>query len=607
MRKDSCFFLIVLLLWILLTGCAGRLAAGRGYLTEGDRLASQGRWEEALIRYAQARVKWPDDIEVEVKYRKAKLEVARFYFERGKRHLEEGTYDKALLEFEKAVILDPGFDQARQYLKETKRRKESIYYFGTALKLLKAGKVREAKNALKRSIALNPENVLAREELRKLKSQEKMRYRGHRLEIASEKPITLEFRNIKLGELFEILSKVYGINFVFDKDVRRDKRTSIFLRDASFKDALDLILLTNSLAPKVVNKNTIIVYPDTPKEHKEYRELIIRTFFLSNAEAKKVLNLIRTILKLKDAYVNEELNAIVVRGTPEVIDLAERIIEANDIPDAEVMLEVEVLEINRNKALKLGIDLSPDSITAEIPTTDGTISLRDLKGLSSGDVLLTLPAAILDIKKEDLDANILANPRIRVKNREKAKIHIGERIPIITTSVNQGVTTETVQYQDVGLKLTVEPYVHLDNEIELKIGLEVSSLGTKTVTSTGSVVFQFGTRNAESVLRLHDGETQIIGGLINDEERTTTVKVPFLGEVPVLGRLFSSKDTSNVKTDILLSITPHIVRGVVIPDEEVREFWSGRGHSFSTEPLFEEGREEVREDTKEDGGKESKE
>ena len=293
------------------------------------------------------------------------------------------------------------------------------------------------------------------------------------------------------------------------------------------------------------------------------------------------------MLKARDLQVHEELNAIVVRARPEVIELAEKILNATDLADSEVMLAVEIIEIDRNKAMNLGIDLAPDAITAAVPMTGGTIKLGDLTKLSSDSLLIGLPSAILNLKKEDLDANLLANPRIRVKNNGKAKIHIGDRVPIITTTVNQGVSTENIQYQDVGLKLNVEPNIRLDDEIDLKIGLEVSSLGTKTTTTNGSVVYQIGTRNADTTLRLHDGETQIIGGLISDEERNTVAKIPFIGEIPVLGRLFSRNESSKVKTDILLSITPHIIRRLEVPDETDAGFMSGRDEFPSTRPMLE--------------------
>ena len=248
---------------------------------------------------------------------------------------------------------------------------------------------------------------------------------------------------------------------------------------------------------------------------------------------------------------------------------------------------MDILEINRNKAQSLGINLDPAKASLSLPQGKDALSgvtgilLKDLAKVSSGDLLATLPSAILNMKMEDLDADILANPRIRVKNKEKAKIHIGERVPIITSTVNIGVTTENVQYMDVGLKLNVEPRIKPNDEIDLKISLEVSSLGTKATTTSGSVVYQIGTRNAETSLTLNDGETQIIGGLISDEERTTTLKIPGLGNIPIIGKIFSSTDKSKVKTDILLSITPHIIRRLDMPDEEATRIWSGREESPS--------------------------
>ena len=302
---------------------------------------------------------------------------------------------------------------------------------------------------------------------------------------------------------------------------------------------------------------------------------MIKIFYLTHSDAKKAVGMLKSMLKVTDISVNEKLNAIVVRARPESITLAQKILDATDLADAEVMLDVSIMEIKRNKTSNLGLDFAPDSFTAAVPVTDGTITAGALDIISGSDLLLGLPTATLNIKREDLDADILSNPRIRVKNNSKAKIHVGDRVPIITTTVNQGVSTENIQYEDVGLQLTVEPIIRHDDEIDLKLSLEVSSLGTKTVTNNGSVIYEIGTRKAQTFLRLHDGETQVIGGLISDEERSTIAKVPFFGEIPIVGRIFANSDSSTVKTEILLSITPHIIRRLEIPDSSTTSFMSG--------------------------------
>ncbi len=589
--KESFYakLLILALIAVAISGCS-TIA-----LKQANELASKGEWDEAVLKYNELREKEPSNLEYKSKYRRARFEAAQIHFLRGEEYLGQGNNEAAMIEYQAALILEPGFEKAQVSLKKTKRLMDSIYYLGKGLDLRKEGKEKEAQASFKKAVYLDPDNTAAKSELEKVKKEQRVMLDGYELDLRSTEPITIEFKDAGIKGIFEVLSKLSGVNFVFDEDVK-DTNTTVFLKNSSFQQVLNLILVTNKLARKVVSENTIIVYPATPQKAQQYEELMIKVFYLANSDAKKAVNLIKTLIRAKDIQVNEEINALVIRARPEAIELAQKILEATDLAESEVMLAVEIIEVNRNKALNLGIDLSPDTITAAAPTTNNTITLGDLRKLSSGQLLIGLPTAILNIKKEDLDANLLANPRIRVKNNSKAKIHIGDRVPIITTTVNQGVSTENIQYQDVGLKLGVEPTIRPDDEIDLKIGLEVSSLGTKTTTTNGSVAYQIGTRNAETVLRLHDGETQIIGGLINDEERNTVTKIPLLGDIPVLGRIFSRTELSKVKTDILLSITPYIVRRLEVPDENVTSFLSGKDETPSSRPMLEGFQPETQKD-----------
>lgn len=570
----------LLVLFLFFTGCtAARLTK------TAENLASAGEWDEAALIYRDLNRKDPSNLDYKIKYSRAKFEAAQLHHKRGEEYLEKGAHEAALLEFQAALMLEPSLEKTRAALDKTKKLMDSIYYLGRGLEALQNGKEREARIALKRALVLNPSNEAAALELEKLRNAQKVVMDGYELDIKSTAPITLEFRDAGVKRAFEVVSKLSGINFMFDPELR-DERVTIFLKDSTFQQALDLLLVSGKLGKKVVNDNTIVIYPSTPQKIAQYEELIIKVFYLTNSDANKAVNLLRTMLKANDIVVHDDLNAIMVRARPDVVELAQKVLDSIDLADSEVMLEVSILEINRTKAANLGIDLSPDAISASIPMTGGSITLRELGRLSSGDLLVSLPSAILNIKKEDLDANILANPRIRVKNKEKARIHIGDRVPIITTTVNQGVTSENIQYQDVGLKLLVQPTVRQGDEIDLKLGLEVSSLGTKTITSSGSVAYQIGTRNTETVLRLRDGETQVFGGLISDSERKTIAKIPLVGEVPLIGRLFSNVDGSAIKSEVLLSIKPHVIRRLEIPDEAEAGFMSGRDEFPSAKPIW---------------------
>jgi general secretion pathway protein D len=269
--------------------------------------------------------------------------------------------------------------------------------------------------------------------------------------------------------------------------------------------------------------------------------------------------------------------------------VASKVIAAHDVPEPEIMLEVEVLEVSHDRLTNLGIQF-PDSITLSTPAPAGGLTVGTLRSLSRDDLLVSPLGFGLNLKLQDTDANILASPRIRARNKEKARILIGDRVPIITNSVTPtttgpGVVTGSVQYQDVGLKVEFEPQVYNDHEVGIRIALEVSSIVKEIAGPSGSLAYQIGTRNANTAVRLLDGETQILGGLISSGDRNTASKVPGLGQLPVLGKLFSNTSGNNNKTEIILSITPHILRAPAVLDASVRNVFSGTESNMRAQAL----------------------
>jgi general secretion pathway protein D len=408
---------------------------------------------------------------------------------------------------------------------------------------------------------------------------------------AYHKPINLEFKDAGLKFIFDALSRTTGINFIFDRDVKADQRTTISVKQTTLDDAIDVILATNQLEKKVLNGTSVLIYPNTPAKQREYQELLVRAFYMSNIDAKTGANLLKSVLKLKDVYVDEKFHLIVLREPPETIALAEKLLALQDLEEPEVMIEVEVLEVNRSNLLNLGVQLSNQltvtplngASTVGSSTTNPTYKLDDLKNLNSGMLGITLPSATLSLQKTVGNANLLANPRLRVRDRDKAKILIGDKVPIVTTtSTPNGFLAESIQYQDVGLKLDVEPEIHLRDEVSLKVALEVSSIVAAVKTSTGTQAYQIGTRNFNSSLRLRDGETQVLAGLISDTDRRDANRIPLLGDLPLLGRLFSSQKDDRQKTEIVLSITPRLIRNVARKDAGAEVFWSGTEANLST-------------------------
>jgi general secretion pathway protein D len=282
----------------------------------------------------------------------------------------------------------------------------------------------------------------------------------------------------------------------------------------------------------------------------------------------------------------------VIKDTPAAIRLAERLIAAQDLAEPEVMLEVEVLEVGSTWLQQLGIRF-PDTLAVSVQGAAGVpgqVTLREWQNRNSDIVRLTFndPLFLFSLKQQDGMASVLANPRIRVKNKDKARVHIGDRVPVITTTAaaTGGFVSESVTYLDVGLKLEVEPLIFLEDEVGIRIGLEVSNIVQEIRASgTGSLVYQIGTRNAATNLRLRDGETQVLAGLINREDRLSADRVPGLGELPILGRLFSNtRDTKN-RTEIVLLITPRLMRSLARPEAGSVEFAAGTEAATGTPRL----------------------
>jgi general secretion pathway protein D len=380
---------------------------------------------------------------------------------------------------------------------------------------------------------------------------------------AFQKPVTLEFRDAQLRQVFEALARGSAVNFVFDKDVRADAKVTVFLRGVTLDEAVRVILSTQQLDRKVLNDSTVLIYPNTAAKQREHQELVTRSLYLVNADVKQALALVRTMAKTRDLHADERLNALVIRDTPEVVALVEQLLATIDQPDPEVMLAVEVLEIASDKLDELGIDW-PSRVEFGIPGSTTSVPLN-----RSGEFRTSVlnPVLAATLRGNVGSANLLANPTIRARNHEKAKVQIGEKLPVFATTaaLNVGVST-TVTYIDVGLKLDVEPSVQLDGDVIIKVALEVSNLLSQVSGPGGSLAYQVGTRVTTTSLRLKDGETQALAGLIKDEERQRAVGLPGLSRLPLLGSLFGVRSDTRNKTEIVMLITPRIVRNLVAPD-----------------------------------------
>lgn len=395
------------------------------------------------------------------------------------------------------------------------------------------------------------------------------RIEAMRKKLAYKTPISLEFRDTELKIIIEALAKGTGVNFVLDNDVKSNLKASLFIRDVSLEDALDMLAQSNQLKKKVLSENSVIIYPDTALKVRQYQDLVIRSFFLEYADPATVSKLLTSMLGIRDIQTDERLPMIMIKDVPEVMIMAEKLIQSQDIPEPEVMLEMEILEVRRNAITETGVTW-PTQLS--VLSSSDFLTLAALKGVGSDNIGVS-PNPSLHLDGQDGNVNLLANPRIRVKNRGQAKIHIGDRVPVITSNVSSnGVISDNVQYIDTGLKLDVEPEISMSGDVTIKLNLDVSSIVGKPAAG---VAPQIGTRSTSTQLRLKDGETQILAGLISDEDRQTVTKIPGLGDLPILGRLFSTHNNDKIKTELVLSITPHIIRERQSPDAALSEYWMG--------------------------------
>ncbi|MES3001258.1 MAG: secretin N-terminal domain-containing protein [Pseudomonadota bacterium] len=575
-RHPLFFRLSVVVAALLLAGCAASMA-----YRDGKDLVEQGRVTEGLARFEEASRLDPGVAQYRVAVLRTREQYIAAQIERAEALRRQGRLDDAEQVFRLVLGVHGGNDRALAGLRAADQQRRISSWMKDAESAAANKDGDTARTKLKAILLDEPSHEGARALLQKLDDQIARPAPENVLAAAYRKPISIEFKDVPLKVVFEVISRTSGMNFLFDKDVHTDQKTSIFLKNSTIENAVSLTLLTNQLEQRVLDGNTVLVYPNTQAKQKDYQLLTVRSFYLANAEAKTVAATLKALLKTRDVVVDDKLNLLIVRDTPEAIRLAEKLVALHDVPEPEVMLEVEILEVKRTRLLDLGIRWPDQLVLTPLASGAASLTLADLRGLNSASIGAGIGAVGINAKKTDTDANILANPRIRVRNREKAKILIGERVPNITsTSTSTGFVAESINYVDVGLKLDVEPTIYLDGEVAIKVALEVSNIISQVQTKSGSIAYQIGTRTAQTVLRLKDGENQVLAGLINDEDRRSAYKVPGLGEVPVVGRLFGSQSDDASKTEIVLSITPRIVRNVRRPDAALIEFESGTENSF---------------------------
>ncbi|MFZ2160915.1 MAG: cohesin domain-containing protein [Sideroxyarcus sp.] len=578
--------LIGALVAFLLTGCAAQRA-----FDEGLGLFEQGRVEEGLAQMDKAYRLDPDNSEYRSQYFKRRETAVFQWLTQAEAAKNKPNWEEAENFYQRILHIDPDNSRAKVGLSSLADEKKQMQLLAEARTQFDKGDVTEAAKKVRSVLTDTPSHPGALKLKREIEA--KLAASGQAGTIFKSKlsrPITIEFKDASIRSVFDSISKVAGVNFLFDTEVRSDLRVNLLVRDARIEDVIRFILVTNQLKESVLSSNTLFIYPNTPDKLRDFQELQIKNFYLTNASAKDVAAVLKNMVKPKDINVDEKLNLIIIRDTADVIRVAERVIAAQDIAEPEVMLEVEVLEVGSNLLDNIGVQF-PNRISYSIlgaAKVAGTATLNELRNSSTDVVRVSMsdPALIVNLLHQDGETNLLANPRIRVKNHEKANIHIGDKVPVITnTTTSTGMVAESVTYLDVGLKLEVEPTIYLDSEVGIKVSLEVSNIAKQIQNTNGSLTYQIGTRNAATVLRLKDGETQILAGLISKEDRKSGNGIPGLGQLPIVGRLFSSRSDTTSKTEIVLLITPRVVRNIVRPESPIEEFPSGTTSLISLDRL----------------------
>ncbi|MDQ3282238.1 MAG: hypothetical protein M3Q69_12585 [Acidobacteriota bacterium] len=582
-----------LLTLVMLTSCASHNAY------EKARVAEQGKdWDVAVLQYERALEIDPGNRAYQVALQRARREASRAHFEKG----------KTLRASAQAAV---GQDQLRLAQLAASELQLTVKLDPTnqfaAVELVK---VVDMINTINRAA----QEQLSVDELKKRAKASVTKAQPPQLNPASNDPISLTFsRDTPVKDIYRALGNAFGINVLFDQGVK-DDRITVELRDVTAQTALERVMQQANHFYKVLDEKTIIVIPDNPQARRDYEDLVIRTFYLSNGDAEQVTNVVRTMIEARNVFPLKALNAITIRDTADKVMIAEKIIEANDKARAEVVVQVELVELDLNRIRDLGMAISgfpgKDGLTSTAnatptsggqPFTGGTLqdiarvvgSLNDLRN----NLNFSIPTATYSLLKTYGSTDQLANPELRISEGEKATLHIGQQIPVpVTTIAAYNPVSQTpgtpqtgtlnpygstsFQYRDVGIKVAIEPRVHHNREVTLKLTVEVSNRGTD-VTFAGQSQPTFTTRTIESTIRLKDGETNFLAGLIQTSKAQGATKTPFLGDLPFIGRLFTNEHRDETRTDLVLTMTPHIIRIPDITEDDLAPMWVGTGNNLS--------------------------
>jgi len=544
-------------------GCAATGALNRGRSAE-----LRQDYDIAVVEYTKAVRLRPNDSDARLALERAKLRAAQDHFMRGRRLAATGKLDRALVEFELASELNPSGGDIDDELRTTRNKLRA------QIAVAREGKT-ELQTIIERSRELPPP--------------------GMDLPAGVKMPASLTFRDASSRDVFMTIARFANISLIFDTAFR-EAPVSVDLRNASLEDALNTVAGATRTFFRVTAPKTIVVIPDTPAKRREYEEEIVRTFYLSNADLKETMDMLRMVLDARRISPTTATNALTIKDTPERIAAAARVVSAIDKARPEVIIDVELLEVDRTRLQEYGLQFAspgnpPTGIngTVSIPTDNaGTISLGALKNLTSSDLLFSgLPTLYYRLLKSDTNTRILANPQLRTADGMPAHAGFGQQVPVPVTTFAPIATGGTPQqpitsfnYQNIGVNIDITPRTHHDDDVSLTLKIAVTSISGSGFGGLPT----FGNREVSTIIRLRDGETNMLAGLIRDDERRSLDGIPGLSDIPILGRLFAHNAKTTEQSDIILTLTPHIIRVLDLTEADLRPFRVGRD---SVSPLAE--------------------
>jgi general secretion pathway protein D len=547
-----------LLLCLLAAGCAGSSALRRGQSAEQHQ-----DYDVAVVEYTKVVRLHPDDSNARLALDRAKLRASQDHFSRGRRLAAIGKLDQALVEFEAASELNPSNGEVDDELRSTRNKLRA------KVTVAREGKT-ELQTIIERARDLPPP--------------------GLDLPQGVKMPASLTFRDASSRDVFTAIARFANISLIFDSSFR-DAPVTVDLRNATLEDALGAVAGATRTFFRVAAAKTVVVIPDTPAKRREYEEEVVRTFYLSNADLKETMDLLRMVLDARRISPTTATNAITIKDTPERIAAAARVVSAIDKARPEVIIDVELLEVNRTKLQEYGLQIAtPGSGSSPATGLNGAVSiggdstagmtLQTLRNLTQSDILFAgLPSLYYRLLKTDSHTRTLANPQLRTTDGVSSQARFGEQVPVPVTTFTPFATGGTAQqpitsfnYQNVGVNIDITPRTHHDDDVSLTLKIAVTNISG---TGFGGLP-TFGNREINTIIRLRDGETNMLAGLIRDDERHSMDGIPGLIDLPLVGRLFAHNTKSTDQTDIILTLTPHIIRVLDLTEADLRPFRVGR-------------------------------